>query len=150
MTHYSGHGFDPEDLVSLLKEKRAEFGITSWMAMADKMGVSYSSLADWRYGHRRPAKGSIKDMAKLFDVPVDEMMDMCGRSASEPHANSRFVTDRLDTHDAHFMAYLRLCMLAGRLVKASRHMRTRAAGYLTHKGSGYRLVGSKIKIGGKE
>lgn len=59
---------------SRLRELRKERGIPMY-ALAEKLGVSRNTLANWERGEKEPhGIGFLEDIAKILNVPLKELL----------------------------------------------------------------------------
>lgn len=57
-----------------LKELREENGFHSQQALADKLGLSQSTIGNWEAGRREPDHEMLRKLANLFHVTVDYLI----------------------------------------------------------------------------
>lgn len=62
--------YSAEAIGARLKELRRKSGYTQ-VEIANKLGISRSSVANWEQGYRVPDFLSIKHMCRIYRVPVD-------------------------------------------------------------------------------
>lgn len=67
------------DLGKKIRAHRDELGLTQ-AELADKLGLTYSSVSQWESGRATPRTPILRQLAELFDTTVAELM---GEDASE-------------------------------------------------------------------
>lgn len=60
-------------------ELRKQYG-WSQMALAKKLDVSYKAVKNWEAGISAPAADNIAELAKIFAVSADYILDICRSS----------------------------------------------------------------------
>lgn len=55
-----------------IRELREEAGITP-VQIAARLGVSLATVYNWESGKHEPRASQLRDLARLFDVPMEEI-----------------------------------------------------------------------------
>lgn len=63
------------DIAKKIKELRLEYGL-SQQELADKLHFCLNTVSRWETGVKDPSLGSIKLLAKFFDVSTDFLLDI--------------------------------------------------------------------------
>jgi transcriptional regulator with XRE-family HTH domain len=65
---------DQEKIGKFIKKLREENNLTQ-KELADKLGVTYQAVSKWENGKNVPDISIIKEMSKMFNVDIDEILD---------------------------------------------------------------------------
>ncbi len=66
--------FDMKKVGAKIADLRKQKGITQ-MALADELGVSYQAVSNWERGNTMPDIAKLPDLATLFGVTIDEILN---------------------------------------------------------------------------
>lgn len=61
-------------MINIIREKRRELGLTQ-KELAEEVGISYASIKAYESFSRTPKPSTLKKLAKVFKVPVSELIE---------------------------------------------------------------------------
>lgn len=75
---------------SIIKEKRLKLGLTQ-KDLAEKLCVTYQAVSRWENDEVEPSLDTIKEMSKLFECSVDELMGLEKKEEIKPEVVEKVV-----------------------------------------------------------
>lgn len=71
------------ELSQKLKELRKKQGLTQ-LELAEKLFVSRQAISGWEAGTSRPSTENLQSLSKLYNVPLEMLLDDAAAAESEP------------------------------------------------------------------